>query len=101
MVVRGQQPVTGARVWAEPLLPRAGSFATQSSSTGSFALALRLPPLAPDEAEAPVVMLLHLRDGPDERVLNRSIGSRREHRFAAPIDLAGDNDPDFLCPYEI
>lgn len=95
VVTRGSTPVPGASISAAPA---AGgiAFATQSLANGAFALALRLPPPATHEEEAPVAVAIAVSEGGEVRELVRPLANGRSHSFLEPIDLAGSNDPGFL-----
>ncbi|HEX8224763.1 MAG TPA: hypothetical protein VF605_13175 [Allosphingosinicella sp.] len=97
VVTRGSGPVAGARISAASATGGA-AFATQSIANGAFALALRLPPLAAHEPEAPVSVAIAVSEGGAVRILMRSLANGRSHSFLEPIDLAGRNDPGFFIP---
>ena len=97
VVTRGASPVAGASISATPEAGGTGS-ATRSIANGAFALALRLPPLAPHEAEAPLAFTISISDGGDVRRFVRPLSNGRAHSFLEPIDLTGSNDPRFFVP---
>ena len=99
VIKRGPEVVAGARIWADPLQPgNPPLFKTQSGAKGDFGLALRLPTLAPSGVPAPVNVSFHFRQGPDQRDLVRPISDGRTHIFEEPIDLIGNNTPNFIVP---
>lgn len=97
VVTRGSAPVAQAFISAAPASGGA-SFATRSIANGAFALALRLPPFATHEAEAPVPIDIVVKEGVDERSFVRSVRNGRGHSFLEPIDLTGSNEPGFFAP---
>lgn|GEM_PF-3325577 len=97
VVTRGSAPVEGAAISAAPSAG-GGSFATRSIANGAFALALRLPPVGTDEADAPQSVTIEMSEGGDRRSFLRPIDHGRGHSFLEPIDLTGSNDPGFFAP---
>ncbi len=91
VVVRGSTPVAGAAISVKPDQSD-GIFKTLSDEKGAFALALRLSPLS----VGPPAIDVHISEGGDARgLLGKPIEIGRSHSFMEPIDLAGNNDPDF------
>ena len=97
VVTRGASPVAGASISA---VSEAGGigFATRSTANGAFALALRLPPPGPHEAEASVPFTITMSEGDDARSFVRPLSNGRQHSFIEPIDLSGSNDPGIFAP---
>lgn len=97
VVTRSSAPVAGASISAAPAAGGA-SFATRSIANGAFALAVRLPPLGTQEAQAPVPFTITVSEGGDARRFVRALADSRSHSFLEPIDLTGSNDPGFFTP---
>ncbi|HYG47480.1 MAG TPA: hypothetical protein VD846_06000 [Allosphingosinicella sp.] len=98
VVRRGPAPVAEASISAAPAA--GAGFATRSIANGAFALALRLPPFGPHEAEAPVPVRIVVSEGGDTRSFTRKLVNGRGHSFLEPLDLAGSNDPGLFPPEE-
>jgi hypothetical protein len=96
VVTRGSAPVADASISAAPAAGGA-SFAARSIANGAFALALRLPPFATHEVEAPVPIRIVVKEGVHERSFDRSVRNGRGHSFLEPIDLTGSNEPEFFA----
>jgi hypothetical protein len=102
VVVRGGQPVAGARIWAElpaSSVPRNGdpprAFEAKSDPRGAFALALRLPAWE-DNPGSLVTVGLHVEEGADHRRLERKVKEHRRHVFKKPIDVTSSESPELL-----
>ena len=81
MTVSAQPPLSG------------NPFDTLSDASGAFALPLRPHPDAPD----PLLVAIRFEEGADVRVLpGKTIRPCRSHSFREPIDLTGNNNPDFF-----
>lgn len=92
VVVRGSDPVAGAAISAKPDGSE-GSFEARTDAKGAFALALRPSPAS----AGPLSLDIHLEEGGDARDLaGRTLTIGRSHSFLEPIDLIGNNDPDFF-----
>jgi hypothetical protein len=92
VVVRGADPVAGALISAQPPLS-SDPFEALSGARGAFALALRPHPEGPD----PLQLAIRFEEGADVRILpGKVIAPGRSHSFRKPIDLTGNNDPDFF-----
>ena len=95
LVQRAGVTVANAQVVAalDPPPPGATPFATRSDGAGSFAIALRLPRLAPGEQEAPYGVLVSVTDSVGTAIYPGQVRGGRAHRFAAPLDLASAATP--------
>jgi len=96
VVRHGSGVVAEAAIAATPA-GGGGTFRTRSAANGAFALALRLPPLGPHEAEAAVPVTIVIEQGGHSRSLVRPVANGRGHSFLEPIDLTGSNEPGFFA----
>jgi hypothetical protein len=105
---KGATPVSGASIWAEPILdpvldpifnpilpPR---FKTTSDERGAFALPLTRHRKHGDPPAQPVE--LHLKQGNDARKLTVEVSDGKSHSFEEPIDLTGLNEPKFYSSFQ-
>lgn len=100
VVVRGEEAVTGARIWAKlPAGVVPGNvdspifFETKSYSRGAFALALRLPAWE-DNPDSLVTIVLHVKeDGHPEFKQEIQVKEHQRHVFEEPIDISGTTSP--------
>lgn len=92
VVVRGADPVAGAIVSTTPDQSE-DAFEAMTDAKGGFALALRPSPLS----AGPLQVDVHIEEGADSRdLLGKALTIGRSHSFRAPIELDGNNDPDFF-----
>lgn len=93
VLVRGTEIVPRARISAQPPLSST-PFETLSDERGTFALAIRPHPDAP----APLQVDIHFEEGAGApRILQgRKLTPGRSHSFRDPVDLTGNNNPDFF-----
>jgi hypothetical protein len=92
VLVRGTEIVSRARISAQPQLSST-PFETLSDERGTFALAIRPHP----EALPPLELDIRFEEGADTRILGgKKLTSGRSHSFRDPVDLTGNNNPDFF-----
>jgi len=96
VVVRGAQPVSDASIALDSLSAAGTGFATKTTTSGAFALPLRMPALSPGQNEAPKPITLHVAEGADQRTLTRSVRAGSVYRFDAPINLSDAAEPNLV-----
>lgn len=100
VVVRGSAAEEGAEVAATPH-GDSGEFKARSTGNGAFAVALRLPPPSDFDTHRQVDVEIRVTGRPTlppkTRTLIRKLTGGRSHSFLEPIDLNGNNEPDFFA----
>jgi len=92
VLVRGTAIVSRAKISAQPPLSNT-RFEALSDERGTFALAIRPHPDAP----VPIQLDIRFEGGADTRTLSgKQLTPGRSHSFRDPVDLTGDNDPEFF-----
>jgi hypothetical protein len=99
VLVRGPVPERGGEIRCKPT--GSGTFVAHSTDKGAFALALRLPPPVQFDSAKAVEVQIKVSSGPvlpaKERTLSCKLTSGRSHSFREPVDLDGDNNPEFFA----